>query len=136
MIELIEGGTLPAYQTKRAAAADCCARLDEELYLAHGIPQRVPLGFKITGMVKNEYALLLPRSGWALQGITLANSPGLIDSDYGQEVCAILINNGSTHFTVRPGDRVCQIMIQYQPRYPWFEQRDSERTGGFGSTGE
>ncbi len=84
--------------------------------------------------------LLFPRSGLASkQGITLANSVGVIDSSYRGEVCAALINQSYETVTLEAGTRVCQLVVMpYVPceLVPVGELNDTERgTGGFGSTG-
>src|SRR3954447_19376375 len=55
--------------------------------------------------------LVLPRSGLALKhGITLVNSPGLIDPDYRGELRVLLLNTDPTReFAVSPGDRIAQL---------------------------
>ncbi len=85
-------------------------------------------------------ALVLPRSGLALKhGVTVANSPGLVDAGYRGDVGVILINHGQDDFSVEVGDRVAQLMIIRL--IDWLltqvdELPESLRgEGGFGSTG-
>jgi dUTP pyrophosphatase len=53
-----------------------------------------------------------PRSGLAVKhGVTLVNAPGTIDSDYRGEVTATLINLGGRPYTVKPRDRICQMIL-------------------------
>ena len=58
-----------------------------------------------------------PRSGLAdRHGITIVNSPGLIDSGYRGELKVILLNTDSTHpFVVEPGMRVAQLVVVEVP---------------------
>lgn len=135
MIKAVEDGQLPAYQTMGSAAADCFVRLmwgDFSLYPGQVV--KVPLGFSLD-LDTQSYALLLPRSSLGLQGITLVNSPGLIDSDYKLEVCALLINHGRDPYIIRNGDRVAQILLQGDLRKFPVKTLYKERTGGFGSSG-
>jgi len=81
-----------------------------------------------------------PRSGLALERcVTVLNSPGTVDSDYRGEVGVILINHGSTPFTVNRGDRVAQIVFCKVCRPLLQESDDLDHTargdGGFGHTG-
>ena len=82
-----------------------------------------------------------PRSGLAAKsGITVLNTPGTIDSDYRGEIKVILINLGTSDFTVNSGDRIAQMIIAPVIQAS-FEITDSlsqtERgEGGFGSTGK
>ena len=53
-----------------------------------------------------------PRSGLALRhGVTVANAPGTVDSDYRGEVKVLLINLGDAEFTVSRGMRIAQIVL-------------------------
>ena len=85
--------------------------------------------------------LVLPRSGLAARhGITLVNSPGLIDAGYRGEVRVLLLNtDGDTHFEVSPGDRIAQLLLVPFATAEAVEVKElaiSERgDGGFGSTG-
>ncbi len=85
--------------------------------------------------------LVLPRSGLAREhGISLVNSPGLIDSGYRGELRVLLLNNDPAEtFRVTPGDRIAQLVL-----VPVVIARpaeavalaDSQRgEGGFGSSG-
>ena len=56
--------------------------------------------------------LVTPRSGLAAQhGITLVNTPGLIDPNYRGEIKVILRNEGGEPFAVEPGDRIAQLLL-------------------------
>lgn len=93
---------------------------------------------------EGHVALVVPRSGLAFKhGITLLNSPGVIDPGYTGEVMARLVNLGDRPYTVAPGDRVAQLLLVKckQAEWEWrdgayFDATASERgDGGFGSTG-
>ena len=58
--------------------------------------------------------LVLPRSGLAHRhGISLVNSPGLIDSGYRGEIRVLLLNTDPADiFTVKRGDRIAQLLVQ------------------------
>jgi dUTP pyrophosphatase len=85
--------------------------------------------------------LVLPRSGLAREhGITLVNSPGLIDSGYRGELRVLLLNADPAEiFRVEPGDRVAQLVITPIALAEPVEATalgDSVRgDGGFGSSG-
>ena len=81
-----------------------------------------------------------PRSGLAAQsGITVLNTPGTIDSDYRGEIKVILVNLGDAEVTIRPGDRIAQIVFSPVVRVAFSRAAtlaDTARgSGGFGSTG-
>lgn len=83
-----------------------------------------------------------PRSGLALKhGITVLNSPGLIDADYRENIGVILMNTSNVTYAIKFNDRIAQ----FEPRVGYeFEivsteevtEPDSSRNGGFGSTGK
>jgi len=84
---------------------------------------------------------VLPRSGLAREhGISLVNSPGLIDSGYRGEISVLLINTDPAEtFRVAPGDRIAQLVIAPVALAEPVEAdslADSARgEGGFGSSG-
>ena len=56
--------------------------------------------------------LVLPRSGNAVNhGITIINTPGLIDSNYRGEIKVGLLNTSDKEFSVLKGDRIAQLLI-------------------------
>jgi dUTP pyrophosphatase len=85
--------------------------------------------------------LVLPRSGLARDhGISLVNSPGLIDSGYRGELRVLLLNNDPAEtFRVAAGDRIAQLVLAPIALATPLETTvltDSARaTGGFGSSG-
>jgi dUTP pyrophosphatase len=92
--------------------------------------------------VPYHYSIRLhPRSGLSLKrGLILANSEGVIDMDYNQEVFAMMTNISYCPQDIVVGERVCQGEICINA-LAYFEILDnmpepiSERDGGFGSTG-
>lgn len=102
--------------------------------------------------IPDGYVMLIySRSGMGFKyGITLANSVGIIDSDYRGEIKISLTNEIISHhydycpapgseFKIKKGDRIAQAMIIPIPKVSFEvvqELSDTERgTGGFGSTG-
>ena len=85
--------------------------------------------------------LVVPRSGLALRhGVTVMNSPGLIDCGYRDELKVLLVNTDpSEDYKVQRGDRIAQLVIQRVEQVDFAvvdELEPSERgTGGFGHSG-
>jgi dUTP pyrophosphatase len=129
---------LPNYETSGAAGVDL--RASEEKLLLPGERVAVPTGLRIE--IPDGYeAQVRPRSGLALiNGITVLNSPGTIDSDYRGEIKVIMINHSSVPFTVNAGDRIAQIIFAPVVRVSLVECEDLSSTrrgeGGFGSSGK
>lgn len=85
--------------------------------------------------------LILPRSGLARDhGISLVNSPGLIDSGYRGELRVLLLNNDPAEtFRVEAGDRIAQLVLVpialATPVETAVLAESARATGGFGSSG-
>jgi dUTP pyrophosphatase len=96
-----------------------------------GLILEIPRGYE--GQVR-------PRSGLAYKaGLSLTNCVGTIDCDYRGELKVLLINHGDQPYTIKPGERIAQLLITPVPRVvveEVAELTDSKRgQGGFGSTG-
>jgi len=128
---------LPAYARDGDAGLDLYAA--DTVTLAPGARALVPTGIALA--IPPGYAgLVLPRSGLALRhGVTILNTPGLIDAGYRGEVKALLINHGPEPVTLNRGDRIAQLVVQRVEQAELVVVEDlgpSPRgTGGFGSTG-
>jgi len=130
---------LPDYATPGAAGMDIAAHLDTAVTLAPFARAAIATGFSMQ-LPSGYEAQIRPRSGLALKhGVTVANAPGTIDSDYRGEVAVILINLSQQDFTITPGMRIAQMVIApvTHCRFEDILQLDmSDRgAGGFGSTG-
>jgi dUTP pyrophosphatase len=133
------GLPLPAYQSAGAAGMDVHAAVTGTQVVRPGEVGRIPTGLALEVPAGFEVQLR-PRSGLAARhGITLANSPATIDSDYRGEVLVLLANHGSADFVVERGMRVAQMVLGRVPLIVWDEADDLAPTarggGGFGHTG-
>lgn len=130
---------LPERATSDSAGMDLLAAVSVEVVLPPGGRALIPTGIALALPTGYE-AQVRPRSGLALKhGVTVLNSPGTIDADYRGEVGVILINHGETHFTVRRGDRIAQLVVAALADAALTEvarlPASRRATGGFGSTG-
>lgn len=130
---------LPAYATTGAAGMDIVAAVTEDLVLAPGARSAVPTGLSMAVPAGHEVQVR-PRSGLALRhGVTVANAPGTIDSDYRGEVKILLVNLGDADFTVSRGMRIAQIVLapvtRADPKLVEELDDTARGSGGFGSTG-
>src|SRR5258705_8788289 len=101
----------PSPATAGSAGLDLCAAVESELVLAPGERAVVPTGFALA-IPEGYEGQVRPRSGLALHaGVTVANAPGTIDSDYRGELGVILVNLGSEPFALRRGERIAQLVI-------------------------
>lgn len=132
---------LPRYETAGAAGADLRANLPDRgrVVLAAGARALVPTGLRIA-IPPGFEVQIRPRSGLALKhGVTLANAPGTIDSDYRGPLGVILLNAGEAEFLVTHGMRIAQIVVApvLQASFAEVDALDdtARGAGGFGSTG-
>ena len=84
---------------------------------------------------------MVPRSGLALRhGVSLVNTPGLIDAGYRGEIRVILVNHDpTTAVTLARGDRIAQLVVQKVEQVELVDVETLPESvrgeGGFGSTG-
>jgi dUTP pyrophosphatase len=129
---------LPGYAYEGDAGLDLRSAEDvslkpfERRLISTGLAIAIPEGY--AGFVQ-------PRSGLALkQGLSMANTPGLIDAHYRGELKICAINLDPTHtIEVKRGDRIAQLVIQKVPVVKLVEVAELDETdrgaGGFGSSG-
>jgi len=128
----------PAYARPGDAGLDLVAR-ESVVILPGGGRALVPTGIALA--IPDGYAgFVQPRSGLALRhGVTVLNSPGLIDSGYRDELKVLLVNTDPNEpFSVQRGDRIAQLVIQAVEQVRIVEVDvlgGDNRGGGFGSTG-
>lgn len=130
----------PAYATAGAAGMDLAACLETPVTIEPGERRLIPTGLALELPSRAFVALVFPRSGLASrQGITLANAVGVIDADYRGEILCPLINLGPDPVTVKPGDRIAQVLFLpvATATLEWVEKLSPSvrGEGGFGSTG-
>jgi len=130
---------LPDYASAGAAGMDVRAAIGSPVEIAPGAIARIPAGIAIELPAGFEVQIR-PRSGLALKhGLTLANSPATIDSDYRGEILIALINLGSASVTIERGMRIAQMVLARTPRITWDEvdalSQSARGAGGFGHTG-
>lgn len=114
------------------AAEDCTIPPGHRALIATGVALAIPEGY--AGFVQ-------PRSGLAYrQGLSLVNTPGLIDSHYRGEIKIIAVNLDPTDaIVIAHGDRIAQLVVQRVEHVSLREVAELDTTsrgeGGFGSSG-
>ena len=132
----------PVHATTRSAGADLHAA--ETVTLE---PQEVRLigtGFSLPDVLQNGFEqhgsdlvfMLCNRSSVAYKkSLMILNGVGVIDQDYKDEIKVMYMNMGGVKQTINKGERIAQLVpMRYVPFV--FDIKDSERSGGFGSTNE
>lgn len=129
---------LPSYAYEGDAGLDLRANADvviepyQRVLIPTGLAIAIPDGY--AGFVQ-------PRSGMALkQGLSIANTPGLIDAHYRGELKVIAVNLDSEKaIHIERGERIAQFVIQRVPVVHLVEVDELDETdrgcGGFGSSG-
>lgn len=164
--KLHKDSILPEKKTTHAANYDVCAYIDRTVkikgynkhnvefvqspYFANGADNilsgpherlLIPTGIKV-GCDIGYKIEVYPRSGDSLKlGLTLTNCVGQIDVDYKNELFVILHNTSSQTLEVGHGDRIAQIsVVRCEDTdivlVDELPEIDSDRIGGFGSTGK
>lgn len=109
-----------------------------------GTGERVVVGLGIhTEMDNSRRVSVRPRSGLAAKhGIMVVNSPGTIDASYRGEWKVILLNTGSSPYTINIGDKICQAIVEIVTPTTFSEVEELgdlnmslRGAGGFNSTG-
>jgi dUTP pyrophosphatase len=130
---------LPSYAHPGDAGADLVARTAAVL-APRGGRALVPTGIALA--IPPGYAgFVQPRSGLALKhGVTVLNTPGLIDAGYRDELRVVLVNlDPSSPYEVARGDRIAQLVIQRVEEASFVPAESlsvsARGLGGFGHTG-
>jgi dUTP pyrophosphatase len=130
----------PEYATSGAGAFDI--RSIEDTELSYGCPVIVKTGLKLE-IPPGHAMLLFSRSGHGFkENVRLANSVGVIDSDYRGELMVKLtmdFPSWQNSLQIKSGDRIAQGIVIPVPRVEFVEITSLSHTergeGGFGSTG-
>lgn len=136
--KLEAGATAPTRAHAGDAGLDLYA--SEAAHIGPGERWSVRTGIAVE-IPEGHAGLVVPRSGLAREnGISLVNSPGLIDSGYRGEISVLLLNTDPAEtFRVEPGDRIAQLVVVAVAAPEPVEAdslAESERgEGGFGSSG-
>lgn len=143
---LKEPGMFPAYATPMSAGIDLRACMpkswmatdEHPRVLKPGEQLLIPSGIALHMDNSLYAAIILPRSGLGTKGLVLANTVGLIDSDYQKEMMITAWNRSSEPIVIKPMERIAQMVIVpvVKPRLTLVDEFSvhSDR-GGFGSTG-
>ena len=128
---------LPRRATRGSAGYDIICPAAAEI--APGETAMIPTGLR--AFIEPGWVLILcPRSSMGRKyGLRLANTIGVVDSDYvladnEGHILLALVNGGGAPLVLKPGDRVCQGLL-----LPFGIAEEAEvtalRRGGYGSTG-
>lgn len=133
----------PEYKTAGAAGFDIAASQNISVFPGSAVLVPTGLFMKIPEGYEGQLRL---RSSMYKKGIVMPNAPGTIDSDYRGEIF-IAVRNPLSYETIliEKGERIAQMVINEVPKVElefvtktYFDNNlksETERAGGFGSTG-
>ena len=133
--KLVSNATLPVLGSVNAAGYDLHALEGTvvpgrgKVLVSTGLSFAIPVG---------NYGRIAPRSGLAAKH-SIDVGAGVIDADYRGEVKVLLFNFSDNDFSINPGDRIAQMIIEKYTPTELVEVQELDSTergaGGFGSTG-
>ena len=140
ILKIKSEGTCPVYATDGSAGVDLYCNNQETIIAKPNQVVKVPTGLKMQ-IPEGYFGAIYPRSSAGIKmRVKLANSTGIIDSDYRGEVILFLINEGDKDLEIKKGDRLVQMIIQPYLRVEIQEVDELTETlrgeGGIGSTGK
>lgn len=130
----------PEYATRGSIGMDLSAAVNNAFVLRSGERALISTGIAVQ-IPKGYGGIICSRGGLAAKkGIVLCNGAGIIDSDYTGEVKVLLQNTSMEDYTIKPGDRIAQLIfipVEYA-NLVIVDELDETMRGekGFGSTGK
>ena len=115
----------PNFATPGSSGADLKANLDEPLVIMPKATVLIGTGVAIFINDPSYGGFLFGRSGLSKEGLVIKNGCGIIDSDYQDEVLAMIYNKSDNPYTMSPYEKVEE-----------FSAITERNKGGFGSTGK
>ena len=133
---LNEDAKVPTKATPGSACYDIYTTISRGLWGMEVYAFPTGLAFELPGGYEME---IRPRSGLALEGLVIANSPGTLDSDYRGELKILLQNLSGKYLMIEKGERIAQVKINKVVPIEFKVVEDLTETkrgeGGFGSSG-
>jgi dUTP pyrophosphatase len=134
-------GLAPATAASAGTDLRACPEDGGAVVIGPGERRSIGSGIAIEPLMPGIAGFVYSRSGLgAVKGLTVAQGVGLIDPDYRGEIRVILLNTSAERYTVRPGERIAQLVFQpfVRPLFQVVEAlEETERgAGGFGHTGK
>lgn len=140
ILKIKTNNILPEYKTFYSAGMDIYSSNEEEIRIKPGEVGKVPTDLKIE-IPEGFFVAIYPRSSTGVKRqLMLANSTGIIDSDYRGEIKLFFYNFGKNEQVIKKNERLAQMVVQPYKKVEIQKVDDlceSERgEGGFGSTGK
>lgn len=158
------GFGMPGFKSPGAAGFDLRAMLDSEhsdlraateinyvidggeskcsgISIPPGAIAKIDSGLRIWINDPSKVGIVVPRSSMGMRGIGLANTIGIVDSDYQGPLVMLIKNVGDKPVYIENGERLCQYLLMDVQQFciqlvPEFDANTVRGSGGFGSTGK
>lgn len=138
-LKMVTEEFVPKYATSGSAGFDLYCNNEEPVVVEPNQVVKIPTGIRVS-IPKGYFGAVYPRSSTGIKHrITLANTVGVIDSDYRGDIQIFFVNNSDKPHTIYKGDRLAQMIIQpyVQVEIEIVDSLDEtdRGEGGIGSTG-
>lgn len=139
ILKIMTDGKIPSYQTSGSCGIDLYCSNDEDIIINPGDMKKINTGLRVQ-IPQGFFGAVYPRSSTGVKRqLMLANTVGVIDSDYRGEIMIFMYNYGNDPQVIKNGDRVAQLVIQPYERCELVQVESLDETdrgeSGFGSTG-
>ena len=139
ILKIMTDGQMPSYQTSGSCGIDLYCSNDEDTVIEPGDMKKIHTDLRLE-IPEGFFGAVYPRSSTGVKRhLMLANTVGVIDSDYRGEIMIFMYNYGKTPQVIKNGDRIAQLVIQPYEKCELIKVDNLEETdrgdGGFGSTG-
>ena len=140
--ELI-GNEPPKFATSGSGGIDLYACITSPIRLTQMDKVMIPSGIHldIGSSLNNVAAIMVPRSSTGSKGFSLANTVGVIDTDYTGEILMCIQNTSLETIEIEPKMRIAQLLFVpvLKPVFTVVDEitaKTERNSGGFGSTGK
>ena len=139
ILKIMTDGQIPSYQTSGSCGIDLYCSNDEDIIIEPGDMKKINTGLRVQ-IPQGFFGAVYPRSSTGVnRQLMLANTVGVIDSDYRGEIMIFMYNYGNDPQVIKNGDRIAQLVIQPYERCELVQVESLDETdrgeSGFGSTG-
>lgn len=140
ILKIVADSKLPKYATLGSAGFDLYCNNKETIIAKPHELVAIPTGLKMQ-IPSGYFGAIYPRSSAGIKlRVRLANTTGIIDSDYRGEIVVFIVNESDKELAINRGDRLCQMIIQpyIQVEFQEVDKLDDTERGeaGIGSTGK
>lgn len=136
--KLYDDAITPTIGTPLSAGHDLYACISNDITIPPQTSQMIGTGISVE-IPQGFFGGIFARSGLSTKlGLRPANCTGVVDADYRDEIKVCLYNDSNEERVIKNGERIAQLVVIPFLKFEFVESdilSDTEREGGFGSTG-